>query len=81
MRSSVILGASALVLALGVATASAEEFNPVTGYHGSAVISSYGAPMSEGRAAAIEGLSPYYRSYSGWAEGSPVLEQFHEAGR
>jgi hypothetical protein len=68
MRKIALLGASALVLALGLAGASAEQFNPVTGYHGSAIGSAYGASTSEGRAAATEG----------WAPSSSVLEQFHE---
>jgi hypothetical protein len=68
MRKIALLGASALVLALGVATASAEEFNPVTGYNGSAIGNAYGAPMSEGRAAAIENTAPT----------TSILEQFHE---
>ncbi len=32
MRKIALLGASALALALGIASASAERFNPVTGY-------------------------------------------------
>ncbi len=34
MRKIALLGASALVLALGLASASAEPYNPVTGYAG-----------------------------------------------
>jgi hypothetical protein len=49
MRKIALLGASALVLALSLASASAEPFNPVTGYSGSTY-------------------------------GSPILQQFHEAG-
>jgi hypothetical protein len=69
MRKFAVLGASALVLALGVATASAEAFNPVTGYDGSAVGKGYGAAASEGRAAAIDNSQ---------ATTSSILEQFHE---
>ncbi len=63
-----VLGASALVLALGVASASAEAFNPVSGYNGSAIGNGYGASMSEGRAAASENSAPT----------TSILEQFHE---
>jgi hypothetical protein len=42
MREIALLGASALVLALGLASASAEPFNPVTGYSNSP----YGARWS-----------------------------------
>lgn len=92
MRKSVILGASALVLAIGVTAASAEPFNPVSGYDGSA----YGvddqptrAPMREGRAAAIESPTPFLGipvpflgapspyGYD-YTPGSSSLEQFHE---
>jgi hypothetical protein len=66
MRNIVILGASAIVLALGVASASAEAFNPVTGYNGSAIGNGYG--VSEGRAAATENAAPT----------TSILEQFHE---
>ncbi len=66
MRKLVILGASALLLSLGVASASAEAFDPVTGYNGSAVGNGYGA--SEGRAAATESTAPT----------TSILEQFHE---
>ena len=51
MRKIALLGASTLVLILGIASASAEPFNPVTGYN------TYGS-----------------------SSGSPVLQQFHEAG-
>ncbi len=72
MRKFALLGASALVLALGVAGASAEPFDPVSGYNGSAAGFAYGyphgAPTNEGRAAATEN----------WAPASSVLEQFHE---
>ena len=95
MRKFAFLGASALVLALGVTAASAEPFNPVSGYDGSA----YGmdnqspyAPMREGRAAAIEGSTPFLGipvPFLGapepyvydYAPGSSSLEQFHEAGK
>jgi hypothetical protein len=74
MRKLALLGASALVLALGVGAASAEAFNPASGYNGSAYGYVYGhgdsqgAAMNEGRASATEG----------WAPSSSVLEQFHE---
>ncbi len=74
MRKIALLGASALVLALGVASVSAEPFNPVTGYNGSANGSylgdgaSRGATLNEGRAAATDGA----------ATTSSILEQFHE---
>jgi hypothetical protein len=74
MRNLTFIGASALILALGVGAASAEPFNPVTGYDGSSLAPSYGyngAP-NEGRAAAEDGY------YNGWTAGSPILEQFHE---
>jgi hypothetical protein len=79
MRKFAVLGASALVLALGVATASAEPFNPVTGYNGSAVTPAYGytGSLNEGRAA-NEGSSQFN---SGWTTGNPVLQLFHAAGR
>jgi hypothetical protein len=70
MRNLVLLGASALVLALGVASASAEPFNPVTGYsNGPYVGSTYNGSLNEGRAA---------NDGAGWTTGNPVLEQFHE---
>ncbi len=68
MRKFALLGASALVLALGVASASAEPFNPVTGYDGSATGRYYGSAMSEGRAAATDNTGPT----------TSILEQFHE---
>jgi hypothetical protein len=70
MRKFALLGASALVLALGVATASAEPFNPVTGYNGSAVAPAYGYTGSLN-----EGSS---QSNVGATTGNPVLLQFHE---
>jgi hypothetical protein len=78
MRNTVILTASALVLALGVGVASAEPFNPVTGYHGSAVAPAYGynGGFNEGRAAAEDGYNNGW--INGWSAGSPILEQFHE---
>ncbi len=69
MRKFALLGASALVLALGVASASAEAFNPGTGYNGSAIEHGYGSTASEGRAAAIDNNT---------ATTSSILEQFHE---
>jgi hypothetical protein len=74
MSKYTLLGASALVLALGVATASAEPFNPASGYDGSAYGYVYGrgenqTPMTnEGRAAAVENTVPT----------TSILEQFHE---
>jgi hypothetical protein len=78
MRNLTFIGASALVLALGVATASAEPFNPVTGYDGSSVAPSYGynTGLNEGRAAAEGQILN-----NGWNNGNPVLEQFRESGR
>ncbi len=78
MRNIALLSASALVLALGVASASAEPFNPVTGYDGSSVAPAYGynGGLNEGRAAAEGQFLP-----NGWNVGNPVLEQFHESGR
>jgi hypothetical protein len=71
MRNFALLGASALVLALGVASASAEPFNPVTGYsNGPYVGQTYNGSLNEGRAA-VDGNN-------GWTTGNPVLEQFHE---
>jgi len=84
MRKIIVIGASALTLSLGVVAASAEPFNPVSGYNGSAYGPNapsdypyYGAaPMREGRAAAVENSAPYG---DGTGPGS-VLEQFHEGG-
>jgi len=74
MRNFAILGASALVLALGVGAASAEPFNPVTGYSNAPVtIYGYNGSLSEGRAANDSFVG-------GWMLGDPILQQFHEAG-
>jgi hypothetical protein len=74
MRNIALLSASALVLALGVASASAEPFNPVTGYSHTYSAPSYG--MNEGRSAAEDGFN--FGGSTGWASGSPILQQFHE---
>jgi hypothetical protein len=81
MRNIAILSASAFVLALGVGAASAEPFNPVTGYHGSSVEPAYGynGGLTEGRAAAEDGFNNGWTN--AWTHGNPVLEQFHESGR
>ena len=60
MRNSVVLGASALVLALGVASASAQPSGQEYLTRGqTGVVQTYaptsGATVQEGRAAAIEG--------------------------
>jgi hypothetical protein len=75
MRSFALLGASALLLALGVASASAEPFNPVTGYNNGPYVGStsgYNGSLNEGRAANDGAFA------NGWTTGNPVLEQFHE---
>ena len=61
MRKIVLLGASALVLALGVATASAQPSGQnflTRGDVGAVQTYSPGATVTEGRAAAIEGSAP-----------------------
>jgi hypothetical protein len=70
MRKIALLGASALVLALGVASASAEPYDPASGYDGSnyGYVYGHGSQRNEGRAAATEN--------SGTT--SSILEQFHE---
>jgi hypothetical protein len=78
MRKIALFSASALVLALGVASASAEPFNPVTGYSHAYSAPSYGynGGMNEGRSAAEDGFN--YGGATGWTTGSPILQQFHE---
>ena len=76
MRKLALLGASALILALGVGAASAEPFDPVTGYSGtySSPAHGYTGALNEGRAA-NEGASRYNNDFT---PGNPVLQQFHE---
>ncbi len=75
MYKASLLGASALLLALGVATASAEPFNPTSSDSGLA------SQVTEGRAAAIDGPAPY-QGHSGYIQSSGpssvILQQFHE---
>ncbi len=72
MQVFAALSASALALAVGVSTASAESFNPVTGYSGStdgyAYEYGYSAPIDQGRV----GGTP------SWDADPLLLEQFRE---
>jgi hypothetical protein len=54
MRNFALLGASALVLALGIATASAQPSGQSFLTRGDGVLSTYAPTFHEGRAAAIE---------------------------
>jgi hypothetical protein len=58
MRKIALLGASALVLALGVATASAQPRTNEVLDHGQTSAFSTSAPTYEGRAASVEGQAP-----------------------
>ncbi len=91
MRKLALFGASALVLGLGVAGASAEPFNPATDSPGfmTGPSNGYYSRMNEGRAAAVDGTAPFFGiptpfsgpnvGYAGSsAPGSVVLQQFHE---
>jgi len=85
MRNFAILGASTLVLAFGVGAASAEPFNPVTGYSNAPVSGYSGAYVLPGygfNGSLNEGRSAFEGGYNNsWTAGDPILEQFHEAGR
>jgi hypothetical protein len=70
MRKIALLSASALVLALGVASASAQPRTEDVMNHGqTGAFQTYAAPTQEGRAAFVE------------SQGPVVLDQAHHAGR
>jgi hypothetical protein len=58
MRKIALLSASALVLALGVASASAEPTTAQIMSHGQTGAYSTSAPTYEGRAASVDGQAP-----------------------
>ena len=64
MRKIALIGASALVLALGVASASAQPSGQdFLTRSDTGVVQNFGATVNEGRAAAIEGSTPSVNAF------------------